>query len=147
MGLVRGGVIGLLAPLFGVIDPLELPLRVINSMVYVFYWFLTAAVFYEFLYSLRQELAKMIKEATLKQVLIEDSSYDVNSHALISRISQLQQNILSTLNDVPSRENFQARAKDIDALVRKYIRPLSKSQWLDGQLAVSYTHLTLPTKA
>lgn len=134
MGLVRGGVIGLLAPLFGVIDPLELPLRVINSMVYVFYWFLTAAVFYEFLYSLRQELAKMIKEATLKQVLIEDSSYDVNSHALISRISQLQQNILSTLNDVPSRENFEARAKDIDALVRKYIRPLSKSQWLDGQL-------------
>ena len=134
MGIVRGGVIGLLAPLFGVIDPLEIPLRVINSMVSVFYWFLIAAVFYEFLYSLRQELAKKIKEATLRQVLIEDSSYDVNSHVLISRISQLQQKILSTLNGVPSRENFEARAKDIDGLVRKYIRPLSKSQWQDGQL-------------
>lgn len=134
MGIVRGGVIGLLAPLFGVIDPLEIPLRVINSMVSVFYWFLIAAVFYEFLYSLRQELAKMIKEATIRQVLIEDSSHDVNSHVLISRISQLQQKILSTLNGVPSRENFEARAKDIDWLVRKYIRPLSKSQWQDGQL-------------
>ena len=134
MGIVRGGVIGLLAPLFGVIDPLEIPLRVINSMVSVFYWFLIAAVFYEFLYSLRQELAKKIKEATLRQELIEDSSYDVNSHVLISRISQLQQKILSTLNGVPSRENFEARAKDIDGLVRKYIRPLSKSQWQDGQL-------------
>ena len=134
MGIVRGGVIGLLAPLFGVNDPLEIPLRVINSMVYVFYLFLIAAVFYEFLYSLRQELAKKIKEATLRQVLIEDSSHDVNSGVLISRISQLQQKILSTLNGVPSRENFEARAKDIDGLVRKYIRPLSKSQWQDGQL-------------
>ena len=134
MGIVRGGVIGLLAPLFRVIDPVEIPLRVINSMVSVFYWFLVAAFFYEFLYSLRQELAIQIKEATLRHVLIEDSSYDVNSYVLISRISQLQQKILSTLNGVPSRENFEARAKDIDRLVRKYIRPLSKLKWDDGQL-------------
>jgi len=134
MGIVRGGVIGLLAPLFGVIDPLELLPRVINSMVSVFYWFLIAAIFYEFLYSMRKELAKKIKQATLSQVLIQDFSPDVNSRALISRISQLQQKILSTLNSVPSRENFESRAKDIDGLVRKYIRPLSKSQWNDGQL-------------
>jgi hypothetical protein len=134
MGIIRGGVIGLLAPLFGVIDSLEILPRVFNSMVFVFYCFLIAAVFYEFLYSMRKELAKKIKQATVGQVLIEDFSSDVNSHVLISRINQLQQKILSTLNGVPSRENFEARAKDIDRLVRKYIRPLSKSQWHDGQL-------------
>jgi hypothetical protein len=134
MGIVRGGVIGLLAPLFGVIDQLEIPFRVITSMISVFYLFLIAAVFYEFRYSMRKELAKKIKEATLSQVLIEDFSDDVNSHVLISRISQLQEKILSTLNGVPSQENFKDRAKDIDGLVRKYIRPLSKSQWHDGQL-------------
>lgn len=135
MGIVRGGVIGLLAPLFGVIDPLEIPWRVANSMVSVFYWFIVASVLSEFQSSLRIELTKKIKEAILKNVRIEDSSYEVHNHLLIARINQLQKRIISTLNNVPTLEQFEKRAKEIDELVRKHIRPLSKSQWKDGQLA------------
>jgi hypothetical protein len=134
MGVVRGGVIGLLSPLFGVVDPLEIPWRVINSMVSMFYWFLIAAIIFEFQSVFRKELTKKIKEAMLKNAKIEDFSYDVNSQVLLARISQLQQKISATLNGVLTQENFEARAKEIDQLVRKHIRPLSKTQWKDGEL-------------
>ena len=93
MGIVRGGVIGLLAQLFGVIDPLEIPWRVANSMVLVFYWFIVASFLSEFQSSLRTELTKKIKEATLKNVRLDDSSYDVHNHLLIARINQLQKKL------------------------------------------------------
>ena len=134
MGIVRGGVLGLLPPLLGVSDPLEIPWRITNSMVSIFYFFLVSAIVYEFQSAFRKELTRKIQEVSIKQAEIEISSGDVNSQLLISRISELQQKILATLSNTPTRENFEARAKDIDMLVRKHIRPLSKSQWKDGQL-------------
>ena len=134
MGAVRGGVIGLLAPLFGVTDHLEIPGRVINSMTFIFYCFLVASIVFEFQTAFRRELTKKIKEVILKGALIDTKTPDVNSHELLLRINELKLRILETLNGVPTQEKLKARSKDIDRLVRKHIRPLSKSQWRDGEL-------------
>ena len=39
MGFVRGAVIGIFAPIFGVQDSLPVLVRAVNSMLAVFYWF------------------------------------------------------------------------------------------------------------
>ncbi len=134
MGLVRGGVIGLLAPLFGVIDPLTVQMRAINSMVSVFYWFQVAAVIYEFQFAFRKRVRRLVEETILKDARIEASPSDVNSQELILLISELQKKIISTLSGSPTQEKLVSRAKEIDQLVKNHIRPLSKSQWRDGQL-------------
>jgi hypothetical protein len=134
MGLVRGGVIGLLAPLFEVVDPLAVQMRAINSMVSVFYWFYVAAIIYEFQFAFRKQVKQLVEETILKDAQIEASSSDVNSHELIMLISELQKKIVATLSGAPTKEKLALRAKDIDQLVKDHIRPLSKSQWRDGQL-------------
>jgi hypothetical protein len=134
MGLVRGGVIGLLVPLFGVIDPLPVQMRALNSMVSVFYWFQVAAVIYEFQFAFRKRVRRLVEESILKDARIEASPSDVTSHELILLISELQKRIVSTLAGSPTQEKLISRAKEIDQLVKDHIRPLSKSQWRDGQL-------------
>ncbi len=134
MGTVRGGVIGLLAPLFGVTDPLEIAWRILNSVTFIFYCFLIASIVFDFQTTFRKELTKKIKEVILKGATIDAPLNDVNSQELLSRINVLRLKILDTLNGAPTQENLKARSKDIDQLVRKHIRPLSKSQWQDGEL-------------
>ena len=134
MGLIRGGVIGLLAPLFGVVDPLSIQMRSLNSMVSVFYWFQVASVIYEFRFTFRKKIKNLVEETILKDARIDFDPEDVNSHELMVLISELQKRIVSTLSGSPTPEKLTSQAKEIDQLVRNHIRPLSKSQWRDGQL-------------
>jgi hypothetical protein len=134
MGIVRGGTIGLLAPLFGVVDPLTVQIRTLNSTLSVFYWFQIAAIIFEFRSEFRKKIKNLVEEMILKDAIIKPNSYNVNSNELILLIAELQKKIVNTLSGEPTPQKLSDRARDIDALVRKQLRPLSKSQWYEGEL-------------
>jgi hypothetical protein len=134
MGIVRGGLIGLLAPLFDVTDPLHIYLRTLNSMIAVFYWFQIGSIVYEFQVIFRRKIKALLEESILKEVNLESQLDRVDSSELIVLISDLQKKITKTITGTPTVESLQARAHEIDKLMKKYIRPLSKSQWRDGEL-------------
>ena len=134
MGIVRGGLIGLLAPLFDVTDPLHIYLRTLNSMIAVFYWFQIGSSVYEFQVIFRRKIKALLEESILKEVNLESQLDRVDSSELIVLISDLQKKITKTITGTPTVESLQARAHEIDKLMKKYIRPLSKSQWRDGEL-------------
>jgi hypothetical protein len=47
MGTVRGGVIGLTAPLLGLVDSVPIPVRMANSAVAVFYWMQIGSIYFD----------------------------------------------------------------------------------------------------
>jgi lipid-A-disaccharide synthase-like uncharacterized protein len=134
MGLVRGAVIGLLVPLLQVNDPLPILQRAINSMVSVFYWFQIASITYEVRNAFQKKIKSWLEESILKKAYLNPPPYDANRSELITLISELQNKIITTLSGAPTKAKLEESAKEIDALVRNELRPLSKSQWQDGEL-------------
>lgn len=63
MGIVRGGVIGLSAPILGLVDSVPIPLRMANSAVAVFYWLQIGAIYFEVRDSFRKSLRGILREA------------------------------------------------------------------------------------
>ena len=134
MGITRGSIMSLLVPILHVIDPLPIYFRVLNSMVANFYWFIVGAILIRFMSTFRHEVRKLLEESILRDKSIELPAHDVNSSILLTRISELQKTISSTLAANPTRDDLNKRARDIDKLVKEQIRPLSHSEWREGEL-------------
>ena len=54
MGIARGSVIGLIAPLMGLEDELSAPVRILNSALAVFYWMQAGAIIMEYGFTFRE---------------------------------------------------------------------------------------------
>ena len=134
MGITRGSIMSLLVPLLHVIDPLPIYFRILNSLVANFYWFIVGAILIQFMSTFRNDVRKLLEESILRDKSIELPAHDVNSSILLTRISELQKTISSTLAANPTRDNLNKRARDIDKLVKEQIRPLSRSEWREGDL-------------
>jgi len=134
MGFTRGAVVALLAQLFNLDDKLPFYYRAISSMIAVFYWFQVGSILIRFMFGFRSDVKKLVEESILRGESLEIATPDVNSNILLARISDLQKSIVKTLNGTPTRESLNSRAEEIDNLVRERIRPLSHSEWREGQL-------------
>lgn len=134
MGFTRGAVISLLAPVLGVTDSLSILDRTLNSTVAIFYWFQVGSILIHFMFNFRKDVRKLIEESIILDSDIDISSQNVTSEILIARIADLQKRIMKTLEGNPSVRGLQSRAEDIDQLVKERLRPLSHSEWREGEL-------------
>lgn len=134
MGITRGSVVALIIPIVGVMDSLPLYFRVLNSTVGIFYWFIVGAILMQFMVNFRMDLRKLVEESVLKDATLELPQHYVTSNILLARVSALQREIKATLQGNPTREKLNQRAAEIDKLVRVHIRPLSHTEWHEGEL-------------
>ena len=134
MGLVRGGVIGILAPLFGFTDEFSLPVRASTSMLFTFYLFQIFAIIYEFRYGFRKKVSAFLKQSALSRQQIESNQSLLANNELADVIVNLQNKIRQVISELPKSRGISESTKEIDSLVRDYIRPLSKSKWSDGDI-------------
>ena len=134
MGITRGSVVGLIIPLLNISDPLPIYYRILNSTVGIFYWFIIGSILIQFMVQFRQDLKKLVEESILQDTTLELPKHYVDSNILLARVSVLQKQIAETLQGKPTREKLNQRAAEIDKLVRVHIRPLSHTEWRDGEL-------------
>lgn len=134
MGITRGSVMSLLVPITHVTDPMPIYFRILNSLISIGYWFLIGAILIQFMTKFRKDVRELIEESILRDKSIDLPQYNVNSAMLMTRISELRGKIVKTLQAIPSREDLNKSADEIDKLVREEIRPLSHSEWREGEL-------------
>ena len=134
MGLVRGGVIGILAPLFGFTDEFSLPVRALTSMLFTFYLFQIFAIIYDFRYGFRKKVSALLKQSALSRLQIESNHSPLANSELADVIVNLQKKIRQVISEMPKSRGISESTKEIDSLVLDYIRPLSKSKWSDGDV-------------
>jgi hypothetical protein len=148
MGFTRGAVIALLAPFLDVTDSLSIFARTINSTVAVLYWFQVGSILIHFMVNYRKEAKKMIQETILLDADLSREAPDVNSEILLTRFSNLRRDIVKTLEGEPTAELLNRRAAEIDKLVKTHLRPLSLSEWREGELQwarVGFGKMTITT--
>ena len=134
MGITRGSIVGLFIPLLDVSDPLSISFRIINSTFGVFYWFIVGSILLQFMVDFRKDMKDLIEETLLSNATLELPEHYVDSNILLSRLSTLQKEISKTLEGTPTREKLKKSAREIDVLVKEHIRPLSHSEWREGEL-------------
>jgi len=134
MGFTRGSVLTLLIPLFNLQVSTPFYYFFAQSTITIFYWFQAGAIFRSFMSTFRKEVKKFIEESVILHRNFIAPSRDESGSILLARISETQMKILKTLENNPTRENIKRRAADIDKLIREHIRPLSHSEWREGQL-------------
>ena len=134
MGFTRGGVIAILAPLFGVSDALPPGQRIINSMVAVFYWSQAGAIIVEYGIEFRKRLRALINEVLEKNIVGMPESAKNSQHAVMEVVGHLQDRIIATVGSNPTKAQLERASEDIDSLINNYIKPLSQSRWKDGEL-------------
>ena len=134
MGIVRGILISILPPIFGMQDEQSFLARVTNSAAAVFYWNLIGSIILEHGSKFRSRVKEILNEILEKQLLGVPSAAKESSHELTRIIGTLQEKIIAMVGSSPRREDIVKASDDIDALINQHIRPLSKSRWRDGQL-------------
>jgi hypothetical protein len=134
MGIVRGILISILPPIFGMQDEQSFLARVTNSAVAVFYWNIIGSIILEHGSRFRSSVKEILNEIIEKQLLGMHSAAKESSHELTRVIGTLQEKIVAMVGSSPSREDIVKASGDIDALINQHIKPLSKSRWHDGQL-------------
>jgi hypothetical protein len=134
MGIVRGAVIGLMAPIFGVEDSLPVMARVLNSALAVFYWNQAGAIIVEYGASFRSRVKSILSEILEKKIVGMPEAAKASSHQLITVIGHLQEKIVSAVGQNPNSEDLKRASQEIDSLISSHIRPLSQSTWRDGEL-------------
>ena len=134
MGIVRGILISILPPIFGMQDEQSFLARVTNSAVAVFYWNLVGSIILEHGSKFRSRVKEILNEILEKQLLGVPSAAKESSHELTRIIGTLQEKIVAMVGSSPRKEDIVKASDDIDALINQHIRPLSKSIWRDGQL-------------
>jgi hypothetical protein len=134
MGIVRGILISIMPPMFGLQDEQSFLARVVNSTVAVFYWNVIGSVILEHGFKFRSRVKELLNEILEKQLLGMPSVAKKSSNELTRTIGVLQEKIVTIVGSSPSREDIIKASSDIDALINQHIRPLSKSRWRDGQL-------------
>ena len=133
-GFTRGAVGGILAPLFEVQDSLSLPTRAANSMMAVFYWNIAGAIIVEYGVEFRAKLRVLLNEILEKNITGLSVAAKKSSNHIVEIIGTLEERILATVGTSPTREKLQEASNEIDALINNHIKPLSQSQWKDGEL-------------
>ncbi len=134
MGMVRGSVVGLISPLMGLEDSLSLPVRVLNSTLAVFYWMQAGAIIMEYGFTFREKVKELLTEILEKGIVDLPQRAKTSSNELVTIIGALQEKIVDTVGQAPSRSDIQQASADIDSLINEHIRPLSQSRWKDGDL-------------
>jgi hypothetical protein len=134
MGIVRGILISIMPPMFGLQDEQSFLVRVVNSAVAVFYWNVIGSVILEHGFKFRSRVKELLNEILEKQLLGMPAAAKESSNKLTRIIGVLQEKIVTIVGSSPSREDIIKASSDIDALINQHIRPLSKSRWRDGQL-------------
>ena len=134
MGIVRGILISILPPLFGLQDEQSFLARMTNSAVAVFYWNVIGSIILEHGLKFRSRVKELLNEILEKQLLGMPSVAKESSNELTRIIGVLQEKIVAMVGSSPSREDIVKASGDIDTLINQHIKPLSKSRWRDGQL-------------
>ena len=135
MGVARGGVISLLAPILGLIDPVAPAIRLLNSGIAVFYWIqiLVVLVFVRSAYKMRLQelLRRAIFEADIKKIAQFSGPSDTKHSEIIELISQLKSKISIT---GPASLDLEHQVVLIDQLIDTHIKPQSSKRWANSDL-------------
>jgi signal transduction histidine kinase len=134
MGIARGSVIGLFAPLMGLEDELSAPVRVLNSALAVFYWMQAGAIIMQYGFTFREKVKEFLTEILEKGIIDLPQIAKKSTSELVTIIGALQEKIVDTVGHSPSRSEIHQASADIDSLINEHIRPLSQSRWKDGDL-------------
>jgi hypothetical protein len=134
MGITRGGVGGILAPLFGVADSLPLLSRILNSALAVFYWNQAGSVIVEYGQEFRAKLRTLLNEVMEKNLSGFSMAAQKSSNQVVGMVGALQEKISHLVGQSPTRDDLNRASQEIDSLITDYIKPLSQSKWRDGEL-------------
>ena len=134
MGIARGSVIGLFAPLMGLEDELSAPVRILNSALAVFYWMQAGAIIMQYGFTFREKVKEFLTEILEKGIIDLPQKAKKSTSELVSIIGALQEKIVNTVGHSPSRSEIHQASADIDSLINEHIRPLSQARWKDGDL-------------
>lgn len=134
MGIARGSVIGLIAPLMGLEDELSAPVRILNSALAVFYWMQAGAIIMQYGFTFREKVKEFLTEILEKGVIDLPQIAKKSTSELVTIIGALQEKIVNTVGHSPSRSEIHQASADIDSLINEHIRPLSQARWKDGDL-------------
>ena len=134
MGIARGSVVGLIAPLMGLEDSLSVPVRIANSALAVFYWMQAGAIIMQYGFTFREMVKEFLTEILEKGVVDLPQIAKKSSNELVTIIGALQEKIVNTVGNKPSQSDIHQASADIDSLINKHIRPLSQARWKDGDL-------------
>jgi hypothetical protein len=134
MGIARGSVTGLVAPLFGLRDPLPVPIRAANSAIATFYWMVAGAIVVQYGFAFREKVKSYLTEILEKGIVDLPQLAKSSANELVAIIGVLQEKIVTTVGNNPTRTEIKEASDDIDTLINDHIRPLSQAQWRDGNL-------------
>lgn len=134
MGVSRGSVIGLVAPLMGLNDSFSVPTRILNSALAVFYWMLAGALIIQYGSIFKVKVKNLLTEIIEKGIVDLPEITKSSTSELVTIIGQLQERIVTTIGSKPSRSKIEEASADIDSLINTHIRPLSQTGWKDGNL-------------
>lgn len=138
MGAIRGGVIGLSAPLLGLTDLTPIPARMANSAIAVFYWLQVLAIYFDvkdyYQKKVREFLHKIIFEMNLESANNYEVSGSLTSKSkILVLIANLKEEI--ELNSKPDQSgSFKVQIQAIDDLIEEHIKPASAKKWQDSEL-------------
>ena len=138
MGTVRGGVIGLSAPLLGLVDSVPIPVRMANSAVAVFYWLQIGSIYFDVRNSYRKSLQALLRKAIFEPSSeIEGNVISKNFSNSKEKFRVLIENLkieISAKSDSNTEPNLQDQIKAIDVLIDNHIKPQSAKKWKDSEL-------------
>ena len=140
MGLVRGAVINLAAPVLLVKDPLILVVRALNSALSVLYALIIASIIIsiwtKFESDLRQLLSNAIAVKTKgpKKNSGTNQNQSAESENIQQVISDLNTYIASAQEGEGAPLTLMEQANAIDRLINKHIRPKSAERWRQAEL-------------
>jgi hypothetical protein len=134
MGIVRGILISILPPIFGMQDEQSFLAHVTNSAVAVFYWNIIGSIILEHGSRFRSRVKELLNEILEKQLLGIPSVAKESSNELTRIIGVLQEKIVTVVGNSPSREDIIKASSEIDALINEHIKPLSRLRWRDEHL-------------
>jgi len=140
MGLVRGAVINLSAPVLLVKDPLILAVRAVNSALSVLYALIIASIIIsiwtKFESDLRQLLSNAIAVKTKgpKKKSGTNQNQSAESENIQQVIGDLNTYIASAQEGEGAPLTLLEQANAIDRLINKHIRPKSAERWRQAEL-------------
>lgn len=134
MGVARGTTIGLVAPLLKLSDTLPLELRIANTVFAVVYWFIAGSIIVEYGVTFRKKVKSLLTEIIEKNYSAISKDTESSTHEITRLIGNLQDKILITIGESPTKIDLEAASSEIDSLINSHLRPLAHSQWRNGEL-------------
>jgi signal transduction histidine kinase len=144
LGVLKGSVLNLIAPLFLVSDPLPIFARGLNSGIVLLYFFVLVSIIQgvwgKFAKDLRELLLNISNDITIQGhsgEASEDFIDDTERQNAISKLGELlEKSIAQKNNGLTLIEQAQA----IDRVIAKNIRPRSSQRWKNAELIWPQIH-------